>query len=182
MVNVNRDNVLNSLPWLALAVPLLVGGAWIVFFVGIILVGNYKNWGHQAFAANAVSRIEPASQMDQLFDDCRHYITYGRDSISIWNSVAFFGGRYHLTMQVEVAIESSSKGQMSGQPRFYLNEVGKVSISSSGQVGAEYSNNLEFGPAEWKKVFNANGDFGAIGFAIKGRPVKNFDTFAKACR
>ncbi len=121
--------------------------------------------------------------MDQLFSDCRRYITYsGRDSVSTWNSVAYFGGRYELTMQVPVAIESSTKGRISGEPRFYLNEVSSVEISPSGQVGATFSRNFNFGLTEWETVYKADGDFGAVGFEVNSLPVKGFDAYAKASR
>jgi hypothetical protein len=165
---------------------LLVVIAWAVFYFGLYLgLGTLKNWGHQEFAANGVAQIEPARQMDQLFSDCRRYITYSGDrdqSVSTWNSVAYFWGRYELTMQVPVAIESSTKGHMIGEPKFYLNEVSSVEVSPTGQVGADFSRNFNFGLAEWETVFKAHGDFAAIGIEMNTSPVKDFDAYAKASR
>jgi len=158
---------------------------WAIWFYGVYIgYANYKTRGHQEFARNGLAQIAPAAQMDHLFDDCRHYITYeGRNTTSTWNAVAFFGGRYELTMQVPVEIESSRRGRMSGSPTFYLNEVEEVSITRSGQVGASFSNNLVFGPAEWKTVFEADGDFGAVGFRMTtGPPIKGFKEYARASR
>ncbi len=188
MINWTQNRVLASLLWLCQVVLVLLAAVflvWLVWFYGIYIgYQSYKTRGHQEFAKNEVAQIKPALEMDRLFDDCRHYIIYsGRDSVSTWNSVAFFGGRYELTMQVPVAIESARKGKMIGPPRYYLNEVSEVSVTRSGQVGASFCNNLDFGPAEWKTVFEADGDFGAIGFRMTtGPPIKGFKEYARASR
>ena len=151
-----------------------------------ILVGydSYKNRGHQEFAANGVAQIEPAAQMDLLYPDCRHYITYsGRAGVSTWNAVAFFGGRYELTMQVPVVIESKTTGKIAGEPHFHLLEVEKVSFSVSGSVGASFSKEFRFGIEEWRTVVRSKGDFGSIGFHVSTEPpVAGFDAYAKASR
>jgi hypothetical protein len=206
-----RTNSVDSVSWCALAVDtsLIAAGLSLPFMrpamvvviatvsplVGFALAsclfwaiyvgyGNYKTWGHQEFAANGVAQIEPAAQMDKLYDDCRHYITYsGRDTVSTWNAVAYFGGRYVLTMQVPVEIESRNTGKIVGEPRFYLLEVEKVSISASGQVSASFSRGHQFGSGEWQTVFRSHGDFATIGFQMRtSAPVVGFDSYARASR
>lgn len=159
--------------------------AWAIFYFGIYLGwGNWKVRGHQDFAKHGVSQIQAAAEMASLFEDCRHYIVYtGKDGVSTWNSTAFFGGRYTLTMQVPVAIESSNSGHTTGDPMFLLLEVSAVDISPSGQVGASFARQLEFGPDEWKTVVDSKGDFSKIGFPIESKPpLKDFDRYAKASR
>ena len=144
--------------------------------------GLFTFW-HQSFAANGVAQIKPASQMDAMYADCRHFITYGPNNVSIWNSVAYFDGRYELTMQVPVQISSSTSGRMTGQPQFHLREVSAVSVDPDGQVGAKFSREFVFGLAQWKNVVDAGGDFGAIGFKMNtGAPVKDFEAHAKGAR
>ena len=175
--------ILLSIPAIGLAILLLIPCLWVLFYFGIYLgYGRYKVWGHQEFAANGVSQIEPAMEMDRLYADCRHYITYGREDVPFFNSVAYFGGRYQLTMQVPVDIDSETSGKMSGEPQIYLNEIAKITVSPTGQIGASFSRNLDFRSAEWKQVLNADGDFGAIGFDIKTTPVGNFQLYADASR
>jgi 4-amino-4-deoxy-L-arabinose transferase-like glycosyltransferase len=61
---------------LGLAILFLVPLIWAIFYFGVYLgYGYYKVRGHQEFAKNGIAQIEPASQMNQLFGDCRHYIT-----------------------------------------------------------------------------------------------------------
>lgn len=172
------------LAYAILAVILVIPVAWFVLYFGFYIgYGNWKNWGHQDFARNGVSQIQPAAEMEELFDDCRHYIVYsGRSSVSTWNATAFFGDRYQLTMQVPVEISSKNSGSMIGEPKFYLLEVESVSISPSGQVGASFSEDFKFGATQWKKVYESGGDFGSIGFTIKTDPVTNFQKYADASR
>ncbi len=165
------------------AIVLLIPVIWAVLYFGVYLgYGNYKVRGHQDFAANGVSQIKPAMEMDYLFDDCRHFITYGANDEPLFNSVAYFGDRYELTMQVPVNIQSESSGTLSGTPQFCLNEVSAVSVSSSGQVGASFSRNLNFRNAEWQTVFDANGDFSTVGFVANTTSVANFQEYAAAGR
>src|SRR6185295_19618749 len=87
-----------AIPALAVLAPPFIGA---VFYFGVYIgYGNYKVRGHQEFAANGVSQIKPAREMDQLYADCRHFITYGPNDVALFNSVAYFGDRYELTMQV----------------------------------------------------------------------------------
>ena len=162
-----------------LAVPLI----WAVLYFGFYLgYGNYNVRGHQDFAADGVSKIKPAMEMDQLFTDCRHFITYGAADVPLFNSVAYFGERYVLTMQVPVDVQSESSGTMIGKPRFYLNEIKAVSVSTSGKVGASFSGGLNFGSDKWRQVYDSGGDFSSIGFSVKTTSVPDFRKYADACR
>ncbi len=164
-----------------IAPPLGFCLAVVIFWVCLIANG-FQNRDHQDFAANAVSQISPAVQMDELFNDCRHYITYGPNNVPLFNSVAYFGDRYELTMQVPVDIKSESSGSMIGEPQFYLNEIRAITVSATGQVGASFSRNLDFGSAEWTQVYNAIGDFRKIGFTINPTGVPNFRQYTDASR
>lgn len=158
--------------------------AWAILYFGFYLgYGNWKVRGHQEFATNGLAQIQPAAEMDRLFEDCRHYIVYsGRDSVSTWNATAFFGDRYMLTMQVPVSISSSTSGHVIGDPAFVLNEVRDVSVSPSGQVGASFSRDLKFGPKEWNDLYASKGDFKVIGFSLNPKPVPDFHLYTSASR
>jgi hypothetical protein len=158
--------------------------AWVVLYFGVYIgFGNWTVRNHQEFARNGISQIRPAAEMEKLYADCRHYIVYtGPESVSTWNATAFFGGRYELTMQVPVEIKSKDAGAMIGKPKFYLHEVGEVSVSSSGQVGASFARVLQFDESEWEKVYRSNGDFSVIGFTVRKTAVPNFQKYADASR
>ena len=168
------------LPCILLGLPLLVVALWLLGMICLFAGQGFATWGHQAFAANGVSQIEPARQMEESFEDCRHYITYGDGPL--FNSVAYFGGRYVLTMQAPVRIRSRYSGTMAGEPAFYLSEVREGSISSSGESGASFSRSIQFGMAEWEQVYRNKLDFAVIGFELNNSPVANFRRYADACR
>lgn len=173
------------LTWFA-AIPLvavLVSGlVWIAFYFAVYLgLGNLTVRGDQEFAAKSVSQIKPASEMMQLYPDCRHFVTYGPSDTPLFNSVAYFGGRYVLTMQVPISIQSSTSGSMSGTPLFVLNEVSVVSVPPE-QVGARFSRSFTFDAEQWQKVYAAHGDFRSVGFDVDTTAVPNFQKYSDACR
>jgi hypothetical protein len=180
MSNHKRLVVLKAIPAVVALVVLFI---WAVLVFGVYLgYGNYKVRGHQEFVSNGVSQIKPAAEMDQLFADCRHYITYGRNNVPLFNSVAYFGDRYKLQMQVPVDIHSNLSGTMTGKPQFYLNEVKKISVSASGQVSTSFSRSLNFDVARWQLVSDSKGDFSTIGFTVNVTAVPDFTKYAAAGR
>jgi hypothetical protein len=183
MSNHKLPSILITVAIVASIAVLVIPCLWAFLYFGVYIgYGNYKVRGHQEFAARGVSQIEPAIQMDEIFADCRHYITYGQNEVPLFNSEAYFGGRYQLTMQVPIEIKSASSGSVNGEPQFYLDEVDAVDISSSGQVGASFSRNLNFGLPEWQKVYKTRGNFSTIGFHLNPVPVANFQKYADAGR
>ena len=118
--------------------------------------------------------------MEELYEDCRHFITYGQNRVPLFNSVAYFGDRYELTMQVPVKIDSEKTGATIGSPKFFLSQVSAVDISPSGQVTTSFDGGLNFERAEWQKVYQSNGDFSKIGFTIDPTAVPGFQKFADA--
>ncbi len=181
----NATKFLGGISGVILAAVALITLAWAIHYFGFHLgYGNWKVRGHQEFSKHGLSQIQPAAEIAALFEDCRHSIVYsGGGAVSTWNATAFFGGRYALTMQVPVAISSSTSGHTTGDPEFQLLEVSDVSVSSSGQVGASFSRELKFGPKEWKIVVDHKGDFSKIGFPMEPQPaLKDFDRYAKESR
>lgn len=165
----------------AVIAPLLVALLFVLFWIALFATA-FQNRDHEDFATNGVSMVQPAMQMEELYDDCRHYITYGQNRVALFNSVAYFGDRYKLTMQVPVEIRSKTSGSTIGEPSFYLNEISTITVSPSGQVEATISRNLDFGNSEWAKVYKSNGDFSKLGFIIKPTGVPNFQNYADASR
>lgn len=153
-----------------------------IWYYGSLAHQAYRNRNHQKFAAQSVDQIEPARQMEESFADCRHFITYGEHDVPLFNSVAYFGDRYQLTMQVPVQIDSPTEGHIIGDPRFLLLEVGRVDVTPAGNVSATFSRNFRFTATEWRTVYRNGGDFSTVGFAINPAPVKDFGVYAAADR
>jgi hypothetical protein len=130
-------------------------------------------------SAKAVLPI--AVEMEELFPVADHFIThYGfNDGPRVWNTEVFFGGRYTLTMQVDVEIDYSANKitKVGGEPKFSLTETRKVDILPDGRAQSWYNgqNQRRFGPAEWEKVYQTKGDFSALDVTINHDPVPNFE-------
>jgi hypothetical protein len=182
MSNRSHFALLRAATFTCLGVLLLIPCLWVLFLGLNLAYGNLKVRGHQEFAASGVVQIEPAMQMNHLYADCRHFISYGLNNVPLFNSVAYFGGRYELTIQVPVDIESASSGATIGEPRFYLLEVGQVTVSRSGQIGARFTRTLTFGRTEWELVCLADGDFSMIGFNVNTTSAPNFQRYVDASR
>ncbi|MFT7629906.1 MAG: hypothetical protein ACI87E_000910 [Mariniblastus sp.] len=173
-----------AVPALGFLAILAIPCIWAFLYFGVYLgYGNFKVRGHQEFATHGVSQIEPAKQMDQIYDDCRHYITYsGHNDVPLFNSVAYFGARYELVMQVPVKIRSEVFGETIGEPSFYLHEISRINTYGSGQFGASYSRDFRFTGDEWNRVVAADGDFSVIGFDVRSTPVPDFEKYTNASR
>lgn len=153
-----------------------------VMFWVLLFADGFQNRYQQEFAANGVSQIAPARQMDELFNDCRHYVTFGQNNLTLFNSVAYFGDRYELTMQIPIDINSKYSGSAIGEPQFYLNEIREITISSKGKTEATFSRNLNFGSTKWAQLYNADGDFGEIGFTVNPESIPNFKAYTDKTR
>lgn len=171
-------------PFVAVAsvLVLLAPCSLAIWFYSSLAHQAYLNRNHLKFAAQCVDQIEPARQMESTFKDCRHFITIGPQDVPLFNSVAYFGDRYQLTMQVPVQIDSPTAGKIVGSPQFILLEVGRVDVTPAGNVSAIFSRNFRFTATEWRKVYKNGGDFSTVGFAINPAPVKDFGKYASACR
>ena len=125
-----------------------------------------------------------ALEMEQLFGEGDHFISSpGPTGTRDWNSVVYFGGRYTLTMQVEVKTDAdfAKITDVVGKPLFVLTEARRIVKSPGGTMGADFSNDWKFDIDDWKKVFDAKGDFGVIGIKMrKDEPLEGFDGYVKA--
>ena len=140
--------------------------------------------GYKQAVKSGFSKIPEALQIEGVFGEADHFITYSGANIpKDWHTEVFFAGRYSLTMQVEVTTDSgfSKIMEVKGRPRFYLQEVGMVDITPSGSVETSFLNEWKFSSEDWKKIIEANGDLSVIGIPIKHNdPVKNFDAYSSS--
>lgn len=135
---------------------------------------------------SGINTLAWPKQMEALFGEGDHFITHYNFSPGpkTWNTEIFFGGRYELTLQVDVEIDYRKRTivRTVTPAKFYLAEIESVQISSSGQVGATYSNDWSFDEARWKKLVGSDGDWSQIGIPLKTNAVPGFDQFVKAVR
>ena len=158
---------------------LVVAGPLLLTFA-VWGAGAVPHLGHPEFAAKAPEHVAPAAEMDRLFPRCKHFLSYGAGDVPLVNSVAYFGGRYQLTMQVPVSIESATKGAATAPPRFLLYEVKSFTFHPTGEVsGIRYSDQRGFGRAEWDRFVASGGDLTVLGLDPKAPPLPDFDRLGR---
>ena len=152
-------------------------------FTALTLVGcKPPNSGNKAAAeANGLRVIAEARQFAAEFPDSIHFISHytGSAGPPIWNSKVGLNGRYVLGMSFEIDFDPDrKKPSRAGEPKFHLREVSSIEIRPDGSVGGiSYSGHQTvFGPDDWQKLIQADGDFSALGFEIDSdRQLEHFD-------
>lgn len=126
--------------------------------------------------------IAQAIEMEKQFPKTEHMlIMYGGTGSAQheWQTVAFFGGRYELTMTVNVILSSNGKRilRVVGEPMFYLSVCQKIHDDSGGAsyIGSRYQ---EFGLQRWNEFRDSEFDVKTLDPAHDGSTLPNFDTFA----
>jgi hypothetical protein len=142
---------------------------------------------YTATIRSAATAIPVAAQMEALFHEIDHFIThYGsgfENKPKMWNSEAFFGGRYILTMQVMVKVDYAHHRVIPvGKPTFYLHEVKSVENVTEGQYAQSFGRTLTFDTETWERLQEARGDFTAIGFEPNPIAVPGFVESVAAIR
>ncbi len=141
---------------------------------------------YQAIHQSARTALPIAVEMEQLFGTADHFITHfgsRSEASNLWNTVAFFGGRYELTMQVKIRVDyDKNQIEVVGDPEFYLVEVRSIKVYDDGRTDGQYDRNFRFTKEEWKTVSEHKGDFSVIGFELKTEPVAGFDAYVASWR
>lgn len=139
--------------------------------------------GYKEAVRSGRRQIPETNQIEELFGNSDHFIGHHGDRSlgNDWSTVAYFYDRYVLTMKVDVKVPYSfdKVETILSEPRFTLNEVEKVTFHSGGDVvGASFGAQHRFSLKDWKKLYEANGDFSVIGIDVKkDRPVKDFGKY-----
>ncbi|SRR5258706_3553861 len=142
---------------------------------------------YKATIRSGIKVLPWPKEMETLFGDGDHFITHYNMSPGpkTWNTEVFFGGRYVLTLQVDVEVAYSKRevGKVVGTPMFFLHEVESVAIGPTGAYDTRFSRNWNFGEAKWKTLVSTKGDWSSIGIKVKtNSPVENFDYYVKHLR
>jgi hypothetical protein len=141
---------------------------------------------YKATVLSGIKVLPWAKEMETLFGEGDHFITHYNFSPGpkTWNTEIFFGGRYELTLQVDVEIDYKQRlvVRTVTSPRFYLREIDSIQIAPSGHVAGSYSNDWTFDEVRWKKLVASGGDWSQIGISIKSNAVPGFDQHVKAMR
>ena len=141
--------------------------------------------GYVATIRSARTTLPIAVEIERQFGSADHFIThYGfrTEKTNIWNTEVFFGGRYTLTMQVEIEIDyGRNTFKPVADPKFYLLETLDVD-SRTEQVHTRFSHDFKFSLEEWMNVYKNKCNFSVIGIDLNNEPVADFDAYIHARR
>ena len=116
-----------------------------------------------------------------LYPDSKHIISYYmiRGQSPSWSSEVGLYGRYVLTAQMPITLDSSGQRVVGWQPaQFWLRKVSEVRLLSDGRWSISYDRNAEvtFGEVQWRELVSARGDIGTLIREVeKSRPLPDFD-------
>jgi hypothetical protein len=140
--------------------------------------------GYVATHESAITRLPIAVQFEELFPGkTDHFIThygFSGEATNLWNSEAYFNGRYSLTMQIPVTVDYRHNTiTPAGDPVYYLEEITQY----DGGLARYGGLHARFGNDEWENLYNSHGDFAVIGLAVKSdAPIPNFEKLVDAVR
>jgi hypothetical protein len=128
--------------------------------------------------------------MEKLFGkgEVDHFIEHFGLGDERWNSEVFFGGRYRLTMQVEIEVDHSKHLiHPRGTAAFYLVQYNQVNISKDGRAAADtgLATGLDehyFASDKWDVFYESSGDLAVLGVQENKVPVPQFDEIVRQFR
>lgn len=135
---------------------------------------------YQAALRDGQQAIPYARDFTRLFPEARSFFSYytGEYGPTTWNSEVAVYGRYELTLQVEVSLDSPRRRVVGfKEPAFYLVEVTEVRMREGGGAHISHGDTqLTFGKDKWTKVVEAGGDLAVLGLKlIKNAPVPGIE-------
>ena len=148
-------------------------------------IGCQDGWDTKAYRTAVRSGrplIAPAMEMEKQFSNTEHMIIMYGGTGTVeheWQTVAFFGGRYELTMSVNVILSSDGKKilKVVEEPKFYLSVCQKILDGGGGAtyIEARYQH---FGLKKWNEFRDSGFDLNTLDPAHDGSTLSSFDTFA----
>jgi hypothetical protein len=125
--------------------------------------------------------LTEAAEMESQFANTEHMIIMYGEIGSLeheWQTVSFFGGRYELTMSVNVVLSSNGDSVSTNDtgPKFFLTACKK--INATGGASMDSSRQLEFDVAKWRE-FKASGfDILLLDPKYDGSALPDFEEYA----
>ena len=105
----------------------------------------------------AATALPAAVAIQRQYPKTDHFIThfgFAGEPTNTWNTESFFGNRYTLTMQVEIAVDHDAETfRPVGPPTFFLLEAKSATIDG----GAKYRNQVTFGPTSSRRSLSLAG-------------------------
>ena len=142
---------------------------------------------HDATVKDGIKSLVLPAEVESTFGKTNvdHFISFFNETNqNLWNSVAYFYGRYLLTMQVKVQIDYNdcTVTKALAPAEFTINEVIEVERMETGQVSAAMQGQWRFTASDWKRFLKSK-DWSTIGVPIRtNAPVSGFEKFVAQAR
>lgn len=141
---------------------------------------------YRAAVSSGRNSIPVAVEIEEMFPECTdHFITHFgfANQPTIWNSESHFGGRYCLTMQLDIGVDyERNVVTAKSAPRFWLKEIVKVQQMSAGRFQAHYGQMREFAYEDWVRFKESDGDVSTIGLRANVEETARFDGYVGEVR
>jgi hypothetical protein len=141
---------------------------------------------HDIVVRHGVETLILPSEVESLFGatNVDHFISgFGsKTHPAVWNSIAYFAGRYRLALQVPISIdyERCSLVGATNSAMIQINEVTKIEFSKSGIAEATMKGQWRLNENEWKWLVKNSGDWSVVKVPIvTNAPVKGFDEYVR---
>ena len=142
---------------------------------------------HNKAVENGVDTLLFPKEVETLFGTTNvdHFIR-NLTGAAVWNSAAYFAGRYTLELRVPIAIdyEHCRVKNVLGPAEIWIDEVTKVDFSRSGAPGARLEGgHWRLKENEWRSLVKNGGNWSVVNVPIiSNAPVKGFDAYANSVR
>ncbi len=145
---------------------------------GISGLGGWDMAAYRSAIGSGRVKLSAALEMEQQFPKTEHMlIMYGGTGSEQheWQTVSFFGGRYELTMTVNVILSADGKSIVSvaGEPKFYLWVYKHVVADGGGSFFSEREQ--KFGQEKWKHFRDSGFDPKVLDPQHDGSELPHFD-------
>ena len=142
---------------------------------------------HDKAVEHGVDTLTFHKEVETLFGTTNvdHFIR-NLTGAAVWNSAAYFAGRYTLELRVPIAIdyEHCRVKNVLGPAEIWIDEVTKVDFSRSGAPGARLEGgHWRLKENEWRSLVKNGGNWSVVNVPIiSNAPVKGFDAYANSVR
>ncbi|MBI2928255.1 MAG: hypothetical protein HYY24_21510 [Verrucomicrobia bacterium] len=142
---------------------------------------------HDEAVEHAVDTLTFPKEVETLFGatNVDHFIRPFTGA-AVWNSAAYFAGRYTLELRVPIAIdyEHCRVKDVLGSVEVEIREVIKVDFyGRSGAPGATLKGYWRLNENEWRSLVKNGGNWSVVNVPIvSNAPVKGFDAYANSVR
>lgn len=150
-----------------------------------IKVPRCTRWGYDAVirSGHVIPQVE---RFALAFPQRQEFLTYyrfgyGSGAPIIWNSKAYFGGRFELSMQFQVDLNLfNTQVVRHSEPRFYFAEIDLIEVKNGQASVVRYAGSQELSRHAAEALMTARGDVAKAAIATRSsKAVQNFELLSR---